>query len=422
VGKSEKRKSTLEATMERRKTQDYKVFTCKIDYSHLSKEKKEYLTRLFLEAKWLRNYIIARNDIFNETDKHDFVIVFNKDGEEEKRDLMCLSSQMKQGILNQIKDDIFGLSASKKKGRNVGKLKFKSRVNSINLQQFKQTYRIVGKNHIMLQCFKKRFRVRGLKQIPVGAEIANAKLLRKPSGYYIAITCFVPKVERIKAGKEIGFDFGIGTHITDTEGKKNNWKFQETTRHKRLQRKVNKTYKSGKKSSKNREYRKHLCRLEHEKLSNRKKDTIKKFVLNIKKNYDFIGVQDENIAAWKSSRMKGWGRIVHYSIMGGIIRELKKLSQTHVVDKWERTTQECLICGKKTKHGLNERVFVCPHCGYTEDRDIHSARLVLKKAKEISTEYRNVMPVESESSTYESEMADEQDSSMKQEAPSFRMG
>ena len=159
----------------------------------------------------------------------------------------------------------------------------------------------------MLQCFKKRFRVRGLKQIPVDAEIVNAKLLRKPSGYYIAITCFVPKTKRNKTGKEIGFDFGIGSHVTDTEGNKNNWKFQETKRHKRLQRKVNKTYKKGKKSSKNREYRKHLCRLEHEKLSNRKKDTIKKFVSHIKKNYDFIGVQDENIHVWKSSRMKGWG-------------------------------------------------------------------------------------------------------------------
>jgi len=82
------------------------VFTCKLDYSHLSKEKKDYLHRLFLEAKWLRNYIIARNDIFNETDKHAFVIVLNKDGKEERRDLTCLSSRMKQGILNQIKDDM----------------------------------------------------------------------------------------------------------------------------------------------------------------------------------------------------------------------------------------------------------------------------------------------------------------------------
>jgi transposase len=225
MSKSETIKNTLKATKQRRETQDCKVYTCKFDFSHLSKQKKEYLNRLFLEAKWLRNYIIARDDIFNETDKHTSAIVRNKDGEQEERKLKFLSSQMKQGILDQIKNDISGLSASKGKGRRVGKLKFKSRVNSIGLKQFDNTYKIKDKSHIILQGFKMPFRVNGLKQIPSDAEMANAKLLRKPSGYYIAITCYVPKTERTKTGKEIGFDFGIGTHITDTEGRKDTWNF-----------------------------------------------------------------------------------------------------------------------------------------------------------------------------------------------------
>ena len=420
--KAERIKNTLKVTKQRRETQDCKVYTCKFDFSHLSKQKREYLNRLFLEAKWLRNYIIARDDIFNETDKHAFVIVINKDREKEERELKCLSSQMKQGILDQIKNDISGLSASKEKGRKVGKLKFKSRVNSIGLKQFNNTYKIRGKSYITLQGFNKPFRVRGLKQIPVDAEIANAKLLRKPSGYYLAVTCYVPQIERVKTGKEIGFDFGIGTHITDTGGIKDNWDFQETKRHKRIQRKVNKTYKKGQKSSRNREYRRHLCRLEHERLSNRKKDTINKFVSNVKTNYDFVGVQDESIAAWKSSRMKGWGRTVHYSIMGGIISGIKQLPQTQVVDKWEPTTQECLICGEKTKHGLDQRTFVCSHCGHTEDRDTHSAKVVLKKAKQIHAGRMNTIPVESEASICQSAMIGRQASSMKQEAPCFSTG
>jgi len=422
MNKAEKIKTTLKETKHRRTSQDCKVYTCKFDYSHLSKEKREYLNLLFLEAKWLRNHYVASEDVFNETDKLGKVHVINKDGAKEERELRNLSSQMKQGILDGVKNDISGLSASKGKGRKVGRLKFKSRVNSINLKQFDNTYKIKSKSYITLQGFKKQFRLRGLKQIPDGAEMTNAKLIRKPSGYYLAITCFVPKVERKQTGKEVGLDFGIGTHITDSECVKNNWKFQETKRHKRLQRKVNKTYKRGTKSSKNREYRKHLCRLEHEKLSNRKKDAVKKFVSNIKNNYDFIGVQNESIAAWKSSRMKGWGSVVHYSIMGGIISEIKKLSQTQIVDKWEPTTQECLICGKKTKHSLDQRIFVCSHCGHTEDRDIHSAKIVLKKAKQIRMESTNTMPVESEASIYQSAMIDGQASSMRQEAPCFSKG
>ena len=168
--------------------------------------------------------------------------------------------------------------------------------------------------------------------------------------------------------------------------------------------------------------------MEYEKLKNRKLDAIRKFVSKVKKENDFIGVQDESIAAWKSSHMKGWGRSVQYSIMGGIIREIKKLSQTQIVDKWVPTSQECRICGKKTRHSLDQRTFVCSHCGHTEDRDVHSAKVVLKKAKfvllnlTIRMGHTNTMPVESATSTHESIMIDEQAASLSQEAPSVNSG
>jgi len=108
--------------------------------------------------------------------------------------------------------------------------------------------------------------------------------------------------------------------------------------------------------------------------------------------------------------------------MGGIISEIKKLPQTQIVDKWKPTTQECLICETKTKHGLEQRVFECPVCGYKEDHDVHSAKVVLKKAKQIHAECMNPMPVESEASICQSATTDGQASSMKQEAPSLRMG
>jgi len=411
--KGEQIKKTLNETKERRKTQDCKVYSCKIDASHLSKKDDEYFDRLFLEAKWLRNFLIGRNEIFKDTYKYDKVTILNKDKEKEEREIKYLSSQMKQGVLEQIKFDIRGLSRKKKKAAalkaksgskskaipakyRTGRLKFKSRVNSINLKQHDITYVIHGKNHISLQGYKKKFRVRGLDQIPVGAELANAKLIRKPSGYYLSVTCFIPKVARALTGKENGYDFGIATHITDMHGAKDKWEFKETDRHKKLQRQVSKTYKKGQRSSRNRNKRKALCRLEHEKLTNRKQDAVRKFVSDIKTEYDFVGVQDENIAAWKSSRMRGYGRSVHYSIMGGIISKVKKLSQTVVVDKWEPTSQECLICGKKTKHSLDQRVFVCSHCGHTDDRDVHSAKVVHKKAHEkvarICMDYTDTMP------------------------------
>jgi hypothetical protein len=51
----EKRKQTLL----RRKSQETKTFELKLDKSKISKTKLAILNRLFLEAKWFTNYIIA---------------------------------------------------------------------------------------------------------------------------------------------------------------------------------------------------------------------------------------------------------------------------------------------------------------------------------------------------------------------------
>ena len=55
--KAQKIKETLTATRQRRKNQIPRVYQLKLQ--NLSKKDKEELNRLFLEAKWLYNYIVA---------------------------------------------------------------------------------------------------------------------------------------------------------------------------------------------------------------------------------------------------------------------------------------------------------------------------------------------------------------------------
>lgn len=121
MSKSESIKKTLKATKERRKTQSCKVYTCKIDYSHLSNIKRQYINKLFLEAKWLRNYILGKGDIFNSDYKYNTVTIVGKDKVIEERSIENLSSQMRQSILDQIKSDIKGIAALKRKGFKVVK-------------------------------------------------------------------------------------------------------------------------------------------------------------------------------------------------------------------------------------------------------------------------------------------------------------
>ncbi|MFP3130018.1 MAG: hypothetical protein RXR51_00305 [Nitrososphaeria archaeon] len=102
----EKRKQTLL----RRKSQEAKTFELKLEKSKISKTKLAILNRLFLEAKWFSNYIIA-NGILNFKSHVDYKaeMVQVKVGDAfQEREIQVLSSQMKQALIKRLQDNIHG--------------------------------------------------------------------------------------------------------------------------------------------------------------------------------------------------------------------------------------------------------------------------------------------------------------------------
>jgi putative transposase len=93
-------------TVDRHKSMVCKTYELKADRSHLSDETLETLRRLFLEAKWFYNHLIAQGDVFHADYKIKVVRVRNKKGEFEERELHCLSSQMRQEIIDRTKDTV----------------------------------------------------------------------------------------------------------------------------------------------------------------------------------------------------------------------------------------------------------------------------------------------------------------------------
>ena len=211
--KNETIKATLKATREKRKTQMCRVYETKIDLSHLNHATQEHLNRLFLEGKWLRNYVLSQKKIFGMDDKIYEVPVKVKDVFE-IRELKCLSSQMRQSIISRVQDDIRGLAEKKKKRYKVGKLKYKSEMQSIPLKQFDNTFKILDKKYVHVQGIKQKLKVIGLKQIPEGADIANGTLIHKNGDYYISITTYQEKKIPVLSIDSVGIDFGLSKQLT----------------------------------------------------------------------------------------------------------------------------------------------------------------------------------------------------------------
>lgn len=138
AAKNKKIAASAKKTRERRKRQTPRVIDLKIVTNKLSSTQCEALERLFVEAKWVYNDIIGSEDAFTYQAPKKTVAVHTPNGVEQ-RELKILSEQMKQSIVAGARSSIKTLASLKKKGKKVGKLKFKSKYTSIDLKQAGKT-------------------------------------------------------------------------------------------------------------------------------------------------------------------------------------------------------------------------------------------------------------------------------------------
>ena len=372
--KNLKIKDTLRSTKERRSQMNCRVFTMKVQENRLSRAKDEKLNRCFLEAKWLRNAVVATENLSLE-DTSTVQVKFK--GEFETREIKNLSSQMKQSVVDSVKQDVFNLSKARKAGLKVGKLQFKKECTEITLKQFNKTYKIKGKNKIHIQNIGVVV-VSGLEQINLAeVEIANAKLLKKPSGFYINITTYSKKQQEVQTEKEVlGLDMGIKDQLIFSNVVKVNFYLEESEQLKGLMRKLSRQQKGSN------QYKQTLNRIKriYEYQNNKKNDVVNKLNHILKQNY-IICFQDELLNSWKRTKSKhkfSFGRKVQHGILGRVKSKLKKNTSNIMLESSVPTTQTCPVCGCLTKHSLDKRVYRCEHCGYENpDRDIHSANMMV---------------------------------------------
>ena len=371
---------TLNDTKERRKTQICRTYETKLDISHLNKDTTNQLNVMFLEGKWLSNYAKSQDNVFEVDYKIKKVPVKVMNTFEERK-IDYLSSQMRQALIERIIDDVKGLSATKEKGRKVGKLKFKSDPRSIPLKQYGKTYKILNNKYITIQGIKQRIRVNGLEQIldqiKDGIEIADATFIKRQEDYYIHITTYIDKdiytkIEQEKYGPiptgHTGIDFGILRQLTLSNGITVEYEAPITERLRRLAQSMSRKVLHSKNWNKAR----NKLTKEYEKLNNIKRDTKNKIIRCLRNNFKIVSYQNDPISGWQ----RIYGRKILSTGIGEIKSMLEKKIQTPVeVNRWYPSTKTCCKCGNKYNIKRSERIYSCKNekCGNIMDRDFNSA-------------------------------------------------
>ena len=112
-----------------------------------------------------------------------------------------------------------------------------------------------------------------------------------------------------------------------------------------------------------------------ERLANKRRDKANKIYHDITKGRNLIVMQDENIKGWHKGL---FGKQVQDSALGTLKSKLKSNPNVIVIDRFFPSTRMCPNCGAiKEDITLSDRTFICDSCGYTEDRDVKSAKTML---------------------------------------------
>lgn len=394
-----KEQKTKELNKNRRKSMVIRSFDCSL---RLSKQQKQILDNIFLEAKWYYNWLLGQENIFElpKFHKNDKIYSLDKDKNKIERELTTISIGSLGDYKRQIETSIKTLSKAKKKGLKIGRLKFKSEVKTLSLrfslsEGFKyykpETQIIKGKQqNISIRCY-------GLKKLPKDAEIFEVKVLKRNGTYKLQVQFYTKPIKRLNTSKEIGLDFGIKDTLVSSDGQK--FKFSIEEKEQNRCKKIQKDLSRSVKGSNNRLKLCYKLQKASDRIHNIKKDWVNKLLHNFLKEYDIIVFQDENIKGWQA----GWfGKQVHNSVLGIIKSKLLqkqeecnrlKTNQIVMVDRFLPTTSMCPACGKITKHSLDKRLFKC-ECGYTYDRDVHAAMNILKFGKSlvgpVGSEFKSV--------------------------------
>ena len=190
--------------------------------------------------------------------------------------------------------------------------------------------------------------------------------------------CVVAKTERFKldiakTGKTAGFDFGLKTYLTASDGAQiQSPEFFK--RNSRAVRKASQNLSRKQKGSNNRKRaRLHLARV-HRRVANQRAAFHWWLAHHLCKEYDTLCFETLNIKAMQSL----WGRKINDLGFADFLTIVKyvaeKTGRTVVqIDKWLPSSKTCSACGKvKEDLELRERQYRCD-CGHEIDRDLNAA-------------------------------------------------
>ena len=186
------------------------------------------------------------------------------------------------------------------------------------------------------------------------------------------------EVSDAHTGDAVGIDFGLKTFLNFNDGTKIDSPLFFFNNMKAI-RKANRNLSKKKDGSCNRNRAKRALAKVHDDVANQRKNWFYKQARELAQRYAVICIEDLNLNGMK----RLWGRKVSDLAYGEFVKILEYEAsvsgcQIIKIDRWIPSSKACHNCGfVKQDLDLKDRVWACPACGETHDRDINAAKNIL---------------------------------------------
>ncbi|MEG3054652.1 MAG: transposase [Methanoculleus sp.] len=335
---------------------------------------------------------------------------------EENPFLKGVYSKVLQMVNYTLWSNIRALSQTKKNGRKIGKLRFKSASRYRTLNYNQSGFKIDREQSTIT--FSKIGTIPFFMHRPYEGTVKGVLITRSGDTWYVIIQAEQEVSEPKKEGRSVGIDVGLTSFAVDSDGTAiENPRFFEQSKEKikKLQRSLARK----KRFSKN--WMKGKAKLErvYNHITNQRRDFLHKLSRYYVDTYATICVEDLDIKGLQEKgNSTGLHRSIHDVSWGRFHSYLAYKAEsagTNVIAVDPRnTTQMCSNCGSIVKKTLSDRIHECPYCGFVADRDYNAAVNIHRMGMEQPFEPVEILPLH--------HIGVMQVLSMKQEAPPASAG
>lgn len=218
-----------------------------------------------------------------------------------------------------------------------------------------------------------------VKHREIEGTFKHARIVKRPSGWYLQCICDVPvPKEKTKEGV-IGLDFGIKSLVADSNGTITENDRTLRTHLKKLRRAQRKVARRVKGSHNRKKAVNELARL-HERIHQRRKDYLHKVSRKITNMFGTIFLEDLQI----SNMVKNHHLALSISDASwGMLRQFLTYKAEYaggqvIAVAPHYTSQKCSNCNEMVEKSLSVRTHLCSSCGYCDDRDVNAAKNILR--------------------------------------------